>query len=187
MVIWLFRAPEKRRPSQKMRQHGPYTRLCMCLHYQTLKAIRSYELETLALRWKKVNLQGTSSRFSASWHPSLQLQPCSVSVPSLDSQACSTNYINVTQGDELEIWYMPTAVGVGLLLCTTSLLFFKDQDHITRVLTLCVIGFFIAVVWILTIVNEVVGVLQVSLATHASSPYFTDCSPSCRLLVTSSA
>ncbi|KAK9897817.1 hypothetical protein P389DRAFT_169829 [Cystobasidium minutum MCA 4210] len=63
-------------------------------------------------------------------------------------------------GDELEIWYMPTAVGVGLLLCTTSLLFFKDQDHITRVLTLCVIGFFIAVVWILTIVNEVVGVLQ---------------------------
>lgn len=51
---------------------------------------------------------------------------------------------------------------MGLVSSITSLLFFKDPEHITRVLTLCVIGFFVAVVWILTIVNEVVGVLQVS-------------------------
>lgn len=76
-------------------------------------------------------------------------------------------------GDELEVWYLPAAAGVGLVLCITSLLFFKDPDHITRVLTLCVIGFFIAVVWILTIVNEVVGVLQVSFLASAFLQNYT--------------
>jgi sodium/potassium/calcium exchanger 6 len=66
-------------------------------------------------------------------------------------------------GDELEVWYLPAATGVGLVSSILSLLFFTDPEHMTRVLTLCVIGFFVAVVWILTIVNEVVGVLQVSL------------------------
>lgn len=37
-----------------------------------------------------------------------------------------------------------------------------EHGHTARVLSLCTIGFFVACVWIITIVNEVVGVLQVS-------------------------
>lgn len=38
---------------------------------------------------------------------------------------------------------------------------FEDRKHPGRV-ALCFVGFFVAMVWILMIVNEVVGVLQVS-------------------------
>lgn len=67
----------------------------------------------------------------------------------------------VLTGDQLHIWNVCSALGVGLALSTIALLFFKDETHVTRVLSLCFIGFFMAIVWILTIVNEVVGVLQV--------------------------
>lgn len=48
-----------------------------------------------------------------------------------------------------------------MFLSTISILFFEDNHHVTRVLSLCSIGFIVAIVWILTIVNEVVAVLQV--------------------------
>lgn len=64
--------------------------------------------------------------------------------------------------DQLKWWHPLVALVIGASLSTTSVLFFRDERHITRVLTLCVIGFIVAIVWILSIVNEVVGVLQVS-------------------------
>lgn len=63
-------------------------------------------------------------------------------------------------GDQLKIWYLPAAAGAGLLLSCISIFYFRDERHVTRVLSLCLVGFFVAIVWILTIVNEVVGVLQ---------------------------
>lgn len=65
--------------------------------------------------------------------------------------------------ESLQIWYIPTAFVIGTSLATIVVLFFKDEMRATRVLSLCCIGFVVAIVWILTIVNEVVGVLQVNL------------------------
>lgn len=63
--------------------------------------------------------------------------------------------------DELE-WYQPLlALLLGLFFATLAYRFFHDPRHPGRV-TLCFVGFGIAMVWILMIVNEVVGVLQVS-------------------------
>ena len=48
-------------------------------------------------------------------------------------------------------------------MATLAYCTFKDNRHPGRIV-LCFVGFFVAMVWILMIVNEVVGVLQVSLA-----------------------
>ncbi|GAA5911811.1 hypothetical protein JCM6882_003364 [Rhodosporidiobolus microsporus] len=56
-------------------------------------------------------------------------------------------------------WYYPIAAGVvGLLAATLAYRYFENPRHPGRV-TLCFLGFLIAMVWILMIVNEVVGVL----------------------------
>ncbi|GAA6000166.1 hypothetical protein JCM10207_007886 [Rhodosporidiobolus poonsookiae] len=56
-------------------------------------------------------------------------------------------------------WYYPlAAAGVGLVFATLAYRYFEDPRHPGRV-TLCFLGFAIAMVWILMIVNEVVGVL----------------------------
>ncbi|GAA98781.1 uncharacterized protein L969DRAFT_18398 [Mixia osmundae IAM 14324] len=62
-------------------------------------------------------------------------------------------------GDDLRIWYLPTAIGVGLLLAIGAYKLFNRERHPLR-LGLCFVGFIVAMVWILTIVNEVVGVLR---------------------------
>lgn len=62
---------------------------------------------------------------------------------------------------DLEWWYPLLALLVGLLLAATTFHLFEDQKHPGRIV-LCFVGFFVAMVWILTIVGEVVGVLQVS-------------------------
>ncbi|GAA5924462.1 hypothetical protein JCM10213_004583 [Rhodosporidiobolus nylandii] len=60
--------------------------------------------------------------------------------------------------DSLE-WYEPLAsAAIGLLFAALAYRFFESPSHPGRV-TLCFLGFFIAMVWILMIVNEVVGVL----------------------------
>ncbi|GAA5986234.1 hypothetical protein JCM5350_007592 [Sporobolomyces pararoseus] len=61
--------------------------------------------------------------------------------------------------DELK-WYQPLiALLIGLFFSTLSWRFFHNPRHPGRV-SLCFLGFGIAMVWILMIVNEVVGVLQ---------------------------
>ncbi|GAA6009391.1 hypothetical protein JCM11491_004304 [Sporobolomyces phaffii] len=61
--------------------------------------------------------------------------------------------------DELR-WYQPAlALAVGAVFATLAWRFFHHPRHPGRV-TLCFVGFAIAMVWILMIVNEVVGVLQ---------------------------
>lgn len=62
-------------------------------------------------------------------------------------------------GDDLRWWYFPIALGVGVSLGGLSYTFLKDLKSRLR-LILCFVGFFVAMVWILTIVNEMVGVLQ---------------------------
>ncbi|GAA6037289.1 hypothetical protein JCM8097_008665 [Rhodosporidiobolus ruineniae] len=56
-------------------------------------------------------------------------------------------------------WYYPVAAFfIGLLFATLAYRYFEDPRHPGRV-ALCFLGFFTAMVWILMIVNEVVGVL----------------------------
>ncbi|GAA5974227.1 hypothetical protein JCM11641_003338 [Rhodosporidiobolus odoratus] len=60
--------------------------------------------------------------------------------------------------DSLE-WYQPfAALAVGGVFAILAYRYFKDTRHPGRV-TLCFLGFLVAMVWILMIVNEVVGVL----------------------------
>ncbi|GAA5936199.1 uncharacterized protein JCM15063_002741 [Sporobolomyces koalae] len=57
-------------------------------------------------------------------------------------------------------WYQPiVALLIGLFFATLAYRFFHNPRHPGRV-SLCFLGFGIAMVWILMIVNEVVGVLQ---------------------------
>ncbi|GAA5855844.1 hypothetical protein JCM8547_000382 [Rhodosporidiobolus lusitaniae] len=60
--------------------------------------------------------------------------------------------------DALQWYYFLAAISVGLLFAFLAYRFFDDPRHPGRV-SLCFLGFFIAMVWILMIVNEVVGVL----------------------------
>ncbi|GAA5821443.1 hypothetical protein JCM11251_004626 [Rhodosporidiobolus azoricus] len=60
--------------------------------------------------------------------------------------------------DSLEWYYPLAAFAVGLVAATLAYRIFEDPRHRGRV-SLCFLGFFIAMVWILMIVNEVVGVL----------------------------
>ncbi|BGP23182.1 sodium/calcium exchanger membrane protein [Rhodotorula toruloides] len=60
--------------------------------------------------------------------------------------------------EELRWWYLVAAGLVGLLAATVAYRFFHNSRHPGR-LSLCFLGFAIAMVWILMIVNEVVGVL----------------------------
>lgn len=62
-------------------------------------------------------------------------------------------------GDDLRWWHFPIVLSLGLVLGAATYLFLADPRHPGR-LGLCFVGFFVAMVWILTIVNEVVGVLQ---------------------------
>ena len=65
--------------------------------------------------------------------------------------------------DEL-VWYYPLAAfAVGLFFAFLAYRFFTDTRHRGRII-LSFLGFGIAMVWILMIVNEVVGVLQVRLS-----------------------
>ncbi|GAA5949834.1 hypothetical protein JCM21900_004217 [Sporobolomyces salmonicolor] len=61
--------------------------------------------------------------------------------------------------DDLRWYYLLSALCVGLVFATLAYRFFHNPRHPGRV-TLCFLGFAIAMVWILMIVNEVVGVLQ---------------------------
>ncbi|BGO98100.1 putative cation exchanger [Rhodotorula toruloides] len=60
--------------------------------------------------------------------------------------------------EELRWWYLVAAGLVGLLAASVAYRFFHNSRHPGRV-SLCFLGFAIAMVWILMIVNEVVGVL----------------------------
>lgn len=64
--------------------------------------------------------------------------------------------------DDLQWWYPIAALSFGLVLGMFAFRFFVDRSNPSRVI-LCFAGFFVAMVWILMIVNEVVGVLQVRL------------------------
>ncbi|KAI5481546.1 hypothetical protein MNV49_002772 [Pseudohyphozyma bogoriensis] len=61
--------------------------------------------------------------------------------------------------DDLRWWYPLIALAVGLTIASFAFWCFEDHKHPGRVV-LCFVGFFVAMVWILMIVNEVVGVLQ---------------------------
>ncbi|KAL8286445.1 hypothetical protein RQP46_004462 [Phenoliferia psychrophenolica] len=60
--------------------------------------------------------------------------------------------------DDLTWWYPLAALGGGLCIGSFAFYCFEDHRHPGRVV-LCFVGFFVAMVWILMIVNEVVGVL----------------------------
>lgn len=61
--------------------------------------------------------------------------------------------------EELKWWQPLTALAIGLCLSSFAYWCFEDSRHPGRI-TLCFVGFLVAMVWILMIVNEVVGVLQ---------------------------
>lgn len=63
-----------------------------------------------------------------------------------------------TVGDDVRWWHFLIAAGVGAAL--GGLAYLIEAAGKGR-LTLCFVGFAVAVLWIMTIVNEVVGVLQV--------------------------
>lgn len=63
--------------------------------------------------------------------------------------------------DDLKWWYPLAALAGGLSLGSFAFYVFEHPTHPGRIV-LCFVGFFVAMVWILMIVNEVVGVLQVS-------------------------
>mgnify|MGYP001580935612 CR=1 FL=1 len=65
--------------------------------------------------------------------------------------------------DDLVWWCPLAALGVGVVLASIAYYHFEDHRHPGRIV-LCFLGFFVAAVWILKIVNEVVGVLQVRLS-----------------------
>jgi sodium/potassium/calcium exchanger 6 len=74
---------------------------------------------------------------------------------------CETdNKFVKTIGDQLKWWYLPAAFAVGITSGLFTYRVFKTTAHPGRIV-LCFVGFFVAMVWILLIVNEVVGVLQV--------------------------
>ncbi|KAK4058313.1 hypothetical protein OIO90_000470 [Microbotryomycetes sp. JL221] len=59
----------------------------------------------------------------------------------------------------LQWWYPLAALAGGLVLGAFAFWVFEDHRHPGRIV-LCFVGFFVAMVWILTIVTEVVAVLQ---------------------------
>lgn len=65
--------------------------------------------------------------------------------------------------DDFRWWYPLVALASGLALGTFAFVAFEDHRHPGRIM-LCFCGFIVAGVWILMIVNEVVGVLQVRVA-----------------------
>ena len=67
----------------------------------------------------------------------------------------------VSTGPDLVFWYPIAALALGLVLSSLAYHTFDKRSHPGRI-ALCFVGFLVAMVWILTIVNEVVGVLQVS-------------------------
>ncbi|SGY47679.1 BQ5605_C001g00558 [Microbotryum silenes-dioicae] len=60
--------------------------------------------------------------------------------------------------DSVRWFEIAIALGVGLVLATTCFITFTSTAHRGRII-LCFVGFVVAAVWILLIVNEVVGVL----------------------------
>ena len=61
--------------------------------------------------------------------------------------------------EDLQWWQPLAALVCGLGLSSFAYWCFEDSRHPGRIV-LCFVGFFVAMVWILMIVNEVVGVLQ---------------------------
>lgn len=80
--------------------------------------------------------------------------------PTLDFRSRMGANESFTTADDLTWWYPLAALGVGLCIGSFAFYCFEDHRHPGRVV-LCFVGFFVAMVWILMIVNEVVGVLQV--------------------------
>jgi hypothetical protein len=64
--------------------------------------------------------------------------------------------------DNLQWYYLLVAAFVGLFFAALTYRYFENPRHPGRI-SLCFLGFLIAMVWILMIVNEVVGVLLVRL------------------------
>lgn len=56
-------------------------------------------------------------------------------------------------------WYGLIALVIGVVLACSTFYFFDHRAHKGRIV-LCFVGFLVAMVWTLIIVNEVVGVLQ---------------------------
>ncbi|TFK47848.1 hypothetical protein OE88DRAFT_1705498 [Heliocybe sulcata] len=63
-------------------------------------------------------------------------------------------------GTEQQLWLL-LAAGVAGLACATIVAVFSDRgEHPTALLARCMMGFFVAVVWIMAIADEVVNVLR---------------------------
>ncbi|KAJ6619704.1 Sodium/calcium exchanger protein-domain-containing protein [Mycena sp. CBHHK59/15] len=63
-------------------------------------------------------------------------------------------------GNEYQIWALLSAGIAGMTASTLVAVFANDGNHPTFRMTRCSIGFFVAVVWIMAIADEVVKVLQ---------------------------
>lgn len=68
----------------------------------------------------------------------------------------------LSTGDQLKWWYFLVALGASIGLGSIAYLIVLDPQARFRV-WFCVVGFFVSMVWLLMTVNEIVGVLQVSL------------------------
>ncbi|KAK4050095.1 hypothetical protein OIV83_003666 [Microbotryomycetes sp. JL201] len=67
--------------------------------------------------------------------------------------------VSALMAGNLRWWYPLAALAGGLVLGVFAFWVFEDHRHPGRIV-LCFVGFFVAMVWILTIVTEVVAVLQ---------------------------
>ena len=65
-------------------------------------------------------------------------------------------------GTEQEIWLLIATVIAGIAAGILVLIFSTEGKHPTMRILRCSMGFFVAVVWIMAIADEVVGVLKVS-------------------------
>lgn len=65
-------------------------------------------------------------------------------------------------GMEREVWLLVAAAVAGIAAAILVLIFSTSGENPTMRILRCSMGFFVAVVWIMAIADEVVGVLRVS-------------------------
>ena len=84
-----------------------------------------------------------------------------LSLPAVYIPALMTEALGL-DGTEHEIWLLIATAIAGVAAAILVLIFSNLGENLTMRTLRCSMGFFVAIVWIMAIADEVVGVLKVS-------------------------
>jgi hypothetical protein len=91
----------------------------------------------------------------------------------VSSACCSLT--GLADGTQHFMWLLIAAAIAGVATAVLVVIFSDDGNHPTLRAARCSMGFLVAIVWIMAIADEVVGVLQASFPVSG----FTDCTDFC--------